>query len=168
MFQTSVSNFPSLAFCDPCKYYLYFHYLYFHASTHPLFWNRQMYKRPKCQYSVRLKHRSSLCSPTNIDAVRTLFDFVRVWSRMQFECVISYIIALKCSRVVHTAAPPCNYINFVIGARLRVTSVFSSFPRSAHSSAGVFNLWSADPRWSAGSFQGVRGQPQKNWRPVTF
>jgi len=34
--------------------------------------------------------------------------------------------------------------------------------------AGVFNLWSADPRWSAGSFQGVRGQPQKNWRPVAF
>jgi len=33
---------------------------------------------------------------------------------------------------------------------------------------GVFNLWSADPRWSAGSFQGVRGQPQKNWKPVAF
>jgi len=32
--------------------------------------------------------------------------------------------------------------------------------------AGVFNLWSADPRESAGSFQGVRGQTQKNWRPI--
>jgi len=27
---------------------------------------------------------------------------------------------------------------------------------SSSFSAGVFNLWSADPRWSAGSFQGVR------------
>jgi len=34
--------------------------------------------------------------------------------------------------------------------------------------AGVFNLWSADPLGSAGSFQGVRGQLQKNWRPVAF
>ena len=33
---------------------------------------------------------------------------------------------------------------------------------------GVFNLWSADPRGSAESLQGVRGQPQKDWRLVVF
>ena len=39
---------------------------------------------------------------------------------------------------------------------------------SRGSRSGVFNLWSADPRGSAGSFQWVREQSQKNRRPIAF
>ena len=40
--------------------------------------------------------------------------------------------------------------------------------RNRMDKSGVFNLWSVDPWGSAVSFQGVRGQPQKDWRPVAF
>jgi len=51
---------------------------------------------------------------------------------------------------------------------LRVDCTVAVQRRTPSSRSGVFNLWSADPRWSAGSFQGVRGQPQKNSRPVAY
>ena len=35
-------------------------------------------------------------------------------------------------------------------------------------SSGVFNLLSMNHGGSVWSFQGVRGQPQKNWRPIAF
>ena len=64
------------------------------------------------------------------------------------------------------------------GVIMRNRSTLQRFARRRHRTgydisdrppiAGVFNLWSADPRGSAGSFQGVRGPPQKNWRPVAF
>ena len=38
--------------------------------------------------------------------------------------------------------------------------------RNRMDKSGVFNLWSADPRGSAVSFQGVRGQPQKETRRI--
>jgi len=52
-----------------------------------------------------------------------------------------------------------GYVTSALVARLYYTQrrTPKTQPRS-----GVFNLWSADPQGSAGSFQGVRGQAQKS------
>jgi len=87
------------------------------------------------------------------------YDTIPSWTLVALQPVYLVHLSVFASRRISTVACVAN----IISDDDRVVGIIVWFHVivDVSCSAEVFNLWSADPRWSAVSFQGVRGQHQK-------